>query len=134
MAGRVHIEKKDGIGWIVFDHPERRNAMTARMWSELVDGARSLDADDDVRVIVMRGAGETAFVSGADISQFQPAAGEGALGARGERIDPSQADVFEVLEGLDTQPPRRVSRACPTSSSRPTSRDRQWNPMCACRP
>ncbi len=105
MAGRVHIERSDGVGQIVFDHPERRNAMTAGMWAELVAGARALDSDADVRVIVMRGAGETAFVSGADISQFQPAAdanaaGEGA-GESDARIDPSRGNVFEVLEGLD---------------------------------
>jgi enoyl-CoA hydratase/carnithine racemase len=104
MPGQVHIDRRDGVGWIVFDHPERRNAMTARMWSELVEGARALDADDAVRVIVMRGAGETAFVSGADISQFQPAAAADAAGAdgtSGERIDPSRGNVFEALESLE---------------------------------
>lgn len=102
MAGRVHVEREDGVGRISFDHPERRNAMTAEMWAGLVDGARALDADETVRVIVMRGAGDTAFVSGADISQFQPAADPDAAGARGGRIDPGQGDVFAVLEGLDT--------------------------------
>jgi enoyl-CoA hydratase/carnithine racemase len=104
MPGQVHIERRDGIGWIVFDHPERRNAMTGQMWSELASGARSLDADDTVRVIVMRGEGETAFVSGADISQFQPAAEPDAAASSGEggdRIDPSESNVFEILEGLD---------------------------------
>jgi len=105
MPGRVHVEIDDGIGRLVFDHPKRRNAMTARMWGELVKGARALDADPGVRVIVMRGAGEKAFVSGADISQFRPAADSGAAGAEaseGDRIDPSAGNVFAVLEGLET--------------------------------
>ena len=103
MPGQVHVEQKDGIGTIVFDHPERRNAMSAGMWGDLVRGARALDADAQVRVIVMRGAGETAFVSGADISQFKPAADPGAAGSESdERIDPGSDDVFAVLEGLDT--------------------------------
>ena len=78
MPGQVHIERDgdaDEIGWLVFDHPERRNALSQNMWGELVAGCRELVADDRVRVIVMRGAGEVAFVSGADISQFDHAGG-----------------------------------------------------------
>jgi len=71
MPGRVHHEVEGPIGWIVFDHPERRNALTASMWRELARAARTLDDDESVRVVIMRGAGEEAFVSGADISQFQ---------------------------------------------------------------
>ncbi|MBY0399798.1 enoyl-CoA hydratase/isomerase family protein, partial [Myxococcota bacterium] len=56
---------------LVFDHPERRNAVTADMWRALSGAARELDADPDVRVVVLRGEGEQAFVSGADISQFE---------------------------------------------------------------
>ncbi|MCP5043346.1 MAG: enoyl-CoA hydratase [bacterium] len=70
MPGKVRIERESEIGWIVFDHPERRNALSQNMWSELVAGCRELDADPSVRVVVMRGAGEKAFISGADISQF----------------------------------------------------------------
>lgn len=75
MAGRVLAEKEGSIGWIVFDHPERRNALSANMWDELATAARRFEADDEVRVVVMRGAGERAFVSGADISQFAQAEG-----------------------------------------------------------
>ena len=102
MPGRVHVETKGHVGTIVFDHPERRNAMSSGMWGALVKGARQLDADPDVRGSVMRGAGETAFVSGADISQFKPAAGDATHLEGDEHVDPSQADVFEVLESLET--------------------------------
>ena len=71
MAGRI-LHSSDGqIGWIVVSHPERRNAVSAHMWAELADAAERLDADPAVRVIVLRGAGEVAFVSGADISEFE---------------------------------------------------------------
>jgi len=70
MAGCVHSEVEGAIGWIVFDHPERRNALSENMWNELAGAARAFACDDSVRVVVMRGAGETAFISGADISQF----------------------------------------------------------------
>jgi enoyl-CoA hydratase len=71
MSGRVTSEKSDGIGWILFDQPERRNAITSEMWEAIPEVAAELDAADDVRVIVMRGAGDLAFVSGADISEFE---------------------------------------------------------------
>lgn len=69
----MRIERDGAIGWMVFDHPERRNAVTLSMWAAIPALAAELDADDAVRVVVLRGAGEDAFVSGADISQFEEA-------------------------------------------------------------
>jgi enoyl-CoA hydratase/carnithine racemase len=62
---------EEGIGWIVFNKPERRNAISDDMWLALADALERFGADEAVRIIVMRGAGEEAFVSGADISQFE---------------------------------------------------------------
>lgn len=67
---RLRAWARDGIGWIVFNHPERRNAMSLDMWAGLADAALAFDRDPAVRVVVMRGAGGRAFVSGADISEF----------------------------------------------------------------
>ena len=103
MAGRVEIVREGALAWVVFAHPERRNAMSAGMWTGLVQALRELEADQQVRVIVMRGAGEQAFVSGADISQFAPAKSEVAAGAEDrsdERIDPSAGNVFELVEAI----------------------------------
>lgn len=102
MAGRVDIVREGHLGWVVFDHPERRNAMSAHMWTGLVEGLRALEADPEVRVIVMRGAGETAFVSGADISQFEPAKGDvkETTASGSDRIDPSSGNVFELVEAI----------------------------------
>jgi enoyl-CoA hydratase/carnithine racemase len=58
------------IGWIVFDSPRRHNAMSVGMWEALPAAVDALEADPAVRVVVLRGAGDEAFVSGADISQF----------------------------------------------------------------
>ncbi len=55
---------------MVFDHEARRNAMTVDMWRSVPAACDELMANDDVRVVILRGAGETAFVAGADISQF----------------------------------------------------------------
>ena len=66
------LEKKDGaVGWIVFNNPERRNAVSLDMWQAIPPALAKLEADADVRVIVLTGAGDKAFVSGADISQFE---------------------------------------------------------------
>lgn len=63
---------KDGaIAWIVAHNPARMNALTRDMWQALPGLIGEAVADDAVRVIVMRGAGEKAFSAGADISEFE---------------------------------------------------------------
>jgi enoyl-CoA hydratase/carnithine racemase len=59
-----------GIGWLTFNQPERRNAMSMAMWQGVADALESFQHDPDVRVVVMKGAGGRAFASGADISEF----------------------------------------------------------------
>ncbi len=70
-TGKIVAEVAQGIGWLTFNNPERRNAMSQDMWQGLGDAAQAFDADPEVRVVVMRGAGGKAFVSGADISEFE---------------------------------------------------------------
>jgi enoyl-CoA hydratase/carnithine racemase len=66
------ITRRDGaIGWIVFSNPARYNAMTFEMWQGLPGAIAAFDADPEVRVVVFAGDGDKAFVSGADISQFE---------------------------------------------------------------
>ena len=65
------LGKKDGaIGWMIFNHPERRNALSIDMWEGIPRVLEAFEADPEVRVIVFKGAGDKAFISGADISQF----------------------------------------------------------------
>ena len=71
MSGHVRIVVEGSLGWLVLDHPERRNAVTLEMWQAIPAAAAALDADPAVRVVALRGAGEEAFVSGADISEFE---------------------------------------------------------------
>jgi enoyl-CoA hydratase/carnithine racemase len=70
MTGCVRVERDGAIGWLIFDQIERRNAINTAMWAAIPAAVDELDGDPDVRVIVMRGAGDVAFVSGADISEF----------------------------------------------------------------
>src|SRR3989475_11204955 len=63
---------KDGpIGWIIFNQPEKRNAVSLEMWQLMPEYVQDLASDDAIRGVVLRGAGDQAFVAGADISQFK---------------------------------------------------------------
>jgi enoyl-CoA hydratase len=59
-----------GIGWLTFNNPERRNAISLEMWQGLGEVLQAFQEDDSVRVVVLKGAGGKAFASGADISEF----------------------------------------------------------------
>lgn len=67
---KMLADVEDGIGWVTFNNPERRNAISLEMWEGLATILEAFQADDAVRVVVMQGAGDKAFVSGADISEF----------------------------------------------------------------
>jgi len=77
------VGRKDGaIGWMIFNNPERRNAVSLDMWRAIPEVLAAFEADPEVRVIVFTGAGERAFVSGADISQFEAERSDAAAEAR----------------------------------------------------
>ena len=66
------IGRKDGpIGWMIFNNPQRRNALSSDMWQAIPGVLAAFEADPEVRVVVFKGAGDKAFASGADISQFE---------------------------------------------------------------
>jgi len=66
------ITKREGaVATVLFSNPEKMNAMTFDMWTAVPKTLAELDADPSVRVIVVAGDGEKAFISGADISQFE---------------------------------------------------------------
>ena len=70
-TGKMIAEKDGAIGWITFNNPARRNAVSMAMWEALSDIVRDFANDDAIRVIVLKGAGDKAFISGADISEFE---------------------------------------------------------------
>src|SRR6195256_5983880 len=69
--GKILQSVTDGVGVITFNNPAKRNAMSLDMWEGLGSALTELRDNDDVRVVIMVGAGDKAFVSGADISQFE---------------------------------------------------------------
>ena len=65
------ISRKDGnVGYVIFNNPERRNAMSLEMWEATTRLMSEYGKDDSIRVVVLSGAGDKAFVAGADISKF----------------------------------------------------------------
>ena len=67
---RLTVSRDDTIAIVTFNRPERRNAFDLSMWRGLHMIMQQLSADDDLRCVVLRGAGEKAFCAGADISAF----------------------------------------------------------------
>ncbi len=61
---------KNGVGWMIFSNPRRRNAVTYAMWRQIPDVITAFASDPEVKVIALRGEGDASFVSGADISEF----------------------------------------------------------------
>src|ERR1700753_1426713 len=69
--GKILKSVTEGIGIVTFNNPEKRNAMSLDMWEGLGQSLVELRDDPDIRVVILVGAGDKAFVSGADISQFE---------------------------------------------------------------
>ena len=69
-GGKMLAQVQDGVGLITFNQPEKRNAMSVEMWDGMTAILAAWEQDPEVRVVVLTGAGDKAFVSGADISQF----------------------------------------------------------------
>ncbi|BBK34743.1 enoyl-CoA hydratase/carnithine racemase [Stella humosa] len=83
---KIIAERRGGVGWLIFNQPERRNAISQEMWDGIAVAGTAFAADPEIRVVIMRGAGDKAFTAGADISEFEKvradAAAEEAYHAR----------------------------------------------------
>ena len=82
MADLVSVERREGVASVVLNRPDRRNALNKPLWPMLTAAFTDLSADESVRCIVLRGAGDT-FSPGADIAEFES-----------ERADPEQAAAY----------------------------------------
>ncbi len=110
MATDKMIAQKDGaIGKIIFNNPERRNAVSLEMWQALGEITADYIADDDVRVIVLEGAGDKAFVAGADISRF---GSERTSQADVERYSATVTASMEMLYGAPKPTIAKIQGFC----------------------
>ena len=91
----VDVERSgDGIAWMVLRNPERLNAVRLEMWQAIPELMAELEADAAVRVVVLRGDGNEAFASGADISEFATHRKDAASAAAYEQ---TTARAFDAL-------------------------------------
>ena len=86
MPQPVLVERDGAIATVVLNRPEKLNALNRAMWEGLADAMTEVAADDDLRCVVLRGAGEKAFAPGADISEFEA-----------ERADVGKARAYNAM-------------------------------------
>ncbi len=86
MAERILVERDDVVATVILNNPERLNALDKAMWQALGEAIETLDGDDDLRCIVLRGAGGRAFAAGANIAEFETA-----------RADRDQARAYNAV-------------------------------------
>jgi enoyl-CoA hydratase/carnithine racemase len=96
MTGQIRIDREGALAWLVFDHVDRRNAISGDMWRQIPLLVAELDADPQVRVVVLRGAGDVAFSAGADISEFE----QNRSDAGAEQYDELNGRAFVALASL----------------------------------
>jgi enoyl-CoA hydratase/carnithine racemase len=71
MTGTVHFKKDGTVATVTIDNQERLNALSTPMWRQLGEAFAALSADEGIRCVVLRGAGDKAFAAGADIAAFE---------------------------------------------------------------
>lgn len=88
-SGLVAAEVKGTIGWLIWDNQSKMNALSPSMYPDALSVIETFEADPAVKVVVMRGAGTRAFISGADISSFEKTRSDAAT-AEKARLVPEQ--------------------------------------------
>ncbi|MEE1897351.1 enoyl-CoA hydratase-related protein [Flavobacterium rakeshii] len=94
----ILAEKENGLAIITINRPTKLNALNKVTIQELHEAFKALDADKEVKAIIVTGSGEKAFVAGADISEFADfdVAQGGELAAKGQEL------LFDFVENLST--------------------------------
>src|SRR5947209_10887986 len=94
------LSRKEGkVGNVIFNNPERHNAVSLDMWARTTEILKDFAEDDDVRVVVITGAGGKSFVSGADISKFESErASLEATKVYNETVAKANASIYEFAK------------------------------------
>jgi enoyl-CoA hydratase/carnithine racemase len=80
MTSGIHVERDGAVATVSISNPGKLNALTVSMWRELSRAMDGLSADDALRCVVLRGAGDEAFAAGADLAEFAQARDNAAQG------------------------------------------------------
>jgi enoyl-CoA hydratase/carnithine racemase len=103
------LPARDGVAWLVLRNPERLNALRLEMWQAIPDAVAALAADPAVRVLGLRGHGDAAFASGADISEFRTHRKDAASAAAYET---TTARAFEALLAFERPVVAMIQGVC----------------------
>ncbi len=100
----ILIRREPPLGWVTINRPAARNALNAAMWRALSEAVTKLADDAAIRVILLTGAGDQAFIAGQDIAELQ---------AQAEQPELSEANIRASLAGLQaiTRAPQPVVAA-----------------------
>jgi len=109
MTEKIISRSEDGVGRIVFNNPEKRNAVSLDMWQAVDEVLEAFALDNDVRVVVVSGAGDKAFVSGADISKFED---ERAGAEAVARYNATTARFYEKLGAFPKPTIAQITGSC----------------------
>lgn len=92
----IVTREENGVLTVIFNRPRQRNAMTWQMYEGLGEACERADAEESIRVLVLRGAGGKAFVAGTDIGQFRS-----FDGPRGVQYEQQIGEVLGRLQAVD---------------------------------
>jgi enoyl-CoA hydratase len=127
--GEVLVSREGSIVTLTFNRPEARNALTWAMYERLEQTCAEVDADDSVRVLVLRGAGGRAFVAGTDIGQFKVfATAEDGIAyerdgdRRMARLAAVRKPVIVQVQGVAVGGGFRIAAACDLRIATPDAR------------
>ncbi|MEU6641524.1 enoyl-CoA hydratase/isomerase family protein [Saccharomonospora sp. NPDC046836] len=129
MTAQLLTELTGPVAVATFNRPEARNAMTWAMYDALVEFCERVDADDAVRVAVLRGAGDKAFVAGTDIAQFLDFHGaedglayERRIEAVLTRLEEVRVPTIAVVDGYATGGGLSIAACCDLRICTPNAR------------
>src|SRR5262249_23941254 len=80
------VKREAPLAWLIINRPASRNAVNSEVWRELARAADELAADSTIRVLIIRGAGNKAFISGADVGEFPQIRANAGLTAEYDRV------------------------------------------------
>jgi enoyl-CoA hydratase len=109
MTDKIVSRTEGGIGHIVFNNPEKRNAVSLEMWQAVEQALDRFAADDGVRVVVLSGAGGKAFVSGADISKFE---NERSTAAEVKHYNATTGRLYDKMTGFAKPTIAQITGSC----------------------
>jgi enoyl-CoA hydratase len=129
VTGDILTERRGRILWITFNRPQARNAMKLTMYERLLELGEEINADDELRAVILTGAGDQAFVAGTDISEFnaftQPDDAlnyEHKIGGVIEMLEAVRIPLIAAISGACTGGGMSIATACDLRIATPNSR------------